>query len=306
MVRLLIGLAFLLVVLFSGGIALLAREVNRAPLSPDYYLAYRYTMNGALRTRVINLHTPHEQAGISALSSCAPNGRYLVVFSNGVYIISEAERQQAALPFDNVIIDGITVSNTGEVLISMTRYENRQTPQYLLYRADFTGGNLIELPVPGSRTPRSPQLAPDGRRIALMSGMPQNVRQVRVLVEEVDAAGSVPSIAEAWSPAWSPAGDMIAFIRQADANYQVFIKDMRTLVEMQVTHDDMAKRWPVWSPDGQQLLYLRSSGFQSEVYAVALDGSMREQVFLPESGSLDSSIERVCFLTFQPDLALTS
>ena len=305
MLVLLIRAALILGMLSVGAVALLAREVDHAPLPSDYYLIYRYTLDGVLRTSYVKLDINNTQPNVQVqgLTSCAPNGSHLLAISlDGLYAINANEQRRATLPLDNMIIDGITISNSGDALISMTRYENRQTPQYSLYRVNFTGGNLVQLALDSSSLPRSPVLAPDGRRIALTIGMPQNVRQVGVSVAAVDSASAVPSIDQAWSPAWSPEGDMFAFVRQIGGDYQVFIKDTRTLAEFQVTRDELAKRWPVWSPDGRHLLYIRANRFQSEAYVVSWDSRVRQRVFLPgQIGGANFSLERACFLTFQPE-----
>ena len=309
--RFIFRLAGALALVFAGAVALLAREVNHAPLSPDYYLAYRFFISSTLRFSVVRLDShqpqPQPQSGIVVLlSACAPNGNYLAVLADQLYVLSADDQQRAALPFEGALLDQITVSNTGEAVVSMARLQY-SPPTYLLYRADFAAHRLTELPMQGSAVLRAPALAPDGQRIAMTMSSLQNPPQTGVIVADMRSA--VPTVAEAWSPAWSPEGDMIAFIRQIDDNYQVFIKDMRTLAEMQVTRDEIAKRWPVWSPDGRHLLYVRSRGSQSEVYVVNWDSSVREQFSLPESRTTRNfSLEGACFLTFQPNLldAVTS
>jgi hypothetical protein len=308
MVKVLFGSALMLVTIFAGVIAVFAREVNHAPLPTNYYLAYHYFINDRSRFDVVRLDStqplPNPQGSVEAgLSSCAPNGDHLAVFSDRLHVVSAGERQQAALPFDGAVIDEVSVSNNGEALVSLAARLQNSAPRFLFYQADFAAQRLAELPMLSTPMPRFPVLAPDGQRIAMTMNSFQNPRHTNVLISDIRTATAALMIAEGWSPAWSPDGDMIAFIRQTEENYQVFIKDMRTLTEAQVTFDDMAKRWPVWSPDGQHLLYLHSQGIQSELYVVNWDSSMREQIFLPYERDISNiSLESACFLRFQPDI----
>jgi eukaryotic-like serine/threonine-protein kinase len=60
-------------------------------------------------------------------------------------------------------------------------------------------------------------------------------------------------------PAWSPDGTRIAFSREVDGFWNIFIKNIETGDERQVTTVNRDNIQPVWSPDGQNLLFVRSN-----------------------------------------------
>jgi Tol biopolymer transport system component len=92
-------------------------------------------------------------------------------------------------------------------------------------------------------------------------------------------------------PVWSPRGDLIAFARQVDGDYEVFSirpdgKDVRRL-----THSKGNDAHLAWSPDGDKLLFATTRmGFKDEalytsspqpygeLFVMRYDGTQVEQL----------------------------
>jgi TolB protein len=92
-------------------------------------------------------------------------------------------------------------------------------------------------------------------------------------------------------PAWSPRGDLIAFIRKIDGNFEVFTirpdgKDLRQLTNSPGNEAHLA-----WSPDGQRLAFASTRmGFKDEalysgapqpygeIFVMRYDGTQLEQL----------------------------
>jgi eukaryotic-like serine/threonine-protein kinase len=60
-------------------------------------------------------------------------------------------------------------------------------------------------------------------------------------------------------PAWSPDGKKIAFSREAGGYRNIFLKDLDTGSERQLTRTRADNIQPTWSPDGKSLLVVRAS-----------------------------------------------
>ena len=80
---------------------------------------------------------------------------------------------------------------------------------------------------------------------------------------------------ETYSPAWSPGGNKVAFVRSIRRDSQqlsppdVWVKDTETGQEKQLTDDPASESGFAWSPDGSRLAFERDGG----VYVMDADGS---------------------------------
>jgi dipeptidyl aminopeptidase/acylaminoacyl peptidase len=81
-------------------------------------------------------------------------------------------------------------------------------------------------------------------------------------------------------PAWSPDGTKIAFVRTAtgvegypDEGAEVYVLDLASGREVNVSNHEADDTGPVWSPDGQWLAFTSDRDDDEEVYAVRADGS---------------------------------
>ena len=59
-----------------------------------------------------------------------------------------------------------------------------------------------------------------------------------------------------FDPAWSPAGDMIAFVSEKTGNGDIYISTKLGFEARRITfNEDPHDRHPTWSPDGQSLAF---------------------------------------------------
>jgi Tol biopolymer transport system component len=59
-----------------------------------------------------------------------------------------------------------------------------------------------------------------------------------------------------WEPALSPDGTLLAYESDTDASLELFVLDLNSNVERQVTINDQPDWSPSWSPDGTQLAFV--------------------------------------------------
>jgi TolB protein len=138
--------------------------------------------------------------------------------------------------------------------------------QIAMIGADGTGFRQI---TSGANNNGFPAFAPDGKRIVYRTMGPDGEglrimnmedRSVTVLTTEYDNF-----------PVWSPRGDLIAFVRQIDGDFEIFSirPDGKDLKRLTNSHGNEAHLG--WSPDGQKLLFASARmGFKDEfMYTLA-------------------------------------
>ena len=81
---------------------------------------------------------------------------------------------------------------------------------------------------------------------------------------------------EEW-PAWSPDGNRLAYVAEADGFHQIFVRDLATGAERRVTADARDHIQPAWAPDGTRLAYVRAKPSRGRLEPNDLDGWYNEQ-----------------------------
>ncbi|HEV2485444.1 MAG TPA: hypothetical protein VGT08_07925 [Terracidiphilus sp.] len=158
--------------------------------------------------------------------------------------------------------------------------------QVAMLNADGSGFHTI---TSGPNNNAFASFAPDGKHIVYRSSGPDGDglrimdlgdHSVKVLTDDYDNF-----------PVWSPRGDLIAFMRRIDGNFEVLTihpdgKDLSVLTHTRGNEAHMA-----WSPDGERLLFTSSRmGFKDEalligapqpygeIFVMRYDGTQVEQL----------------------------
>jgi len=131
--------------------------------------------------------------------------------------------------------------------------------------------------------------SPDGKRIAYRTMGPEG-DGLRIMNLE---NGKITALTDAYDnfPVWSPRGDLIAFVRKVDNDFEVYTvhpdgKDVKRL-----THSKGNEAHLNWSPDGQRILFATTRmGFKDEalytsspqpygeLFVMRFDGTQVEQI----------------------------
>jgi TolB protein len=75
-------------------------------------------------------------------------------------------------------------------------------------------------------------------------------------------------------PAWSPQGNLLAFVSRRSGSRDIWVLDLRTAELRQVTNADGDDWNPQWSADGSSLVFYRSTGDHlDQIYSVQVDGT---------------------------------
>jgi hypothetical protein len=133
----------------------------------------------------------------------------------------------------------------------------------------------------------APSWSPDGRRLVLTEALctpsyygiyyGYSCAGGLVIVDpEMGSRTSVAGVSAAFSPAWSPTGDLIAFTRcceSADRNTIYFAKPDGSLSGQLTISQVVTAGDPGWSPDGKRIVFTCSSGNANDLCVIDRDGS---------------------------------
>lgn len=124
-----------------------------------------------------------------------------------------------------------------------------------------------------------PAWSPNGREIAYY------VRRALDLTGEiwiVDVeTGRKRRITTAYVPgiSWSPDGRRLAFLRLIGKSYDVFLIDLQTGREENLTGSPSSERSPCFTPDGDRLLFISDEGGRAGIYELDLRSREVKRIF---------------------------
>ncbi len=104
----------------------------------------------------------------------------------------------------------------------------------------------------------SPEASPDGRRVAYIHQPLDDLNRTDLMLADLET-GEVRLLSGTPSrhnvlPRWSPDGRTLAFLSDRPGFYELFVLDMETGAERQVTHVGYDLSGLDWSPDGTRLV----------------------------------------------------
>jgi TolB protein len=158
----------------------------------------------------------------------------------------------------------------------------------------------------GGKHPRVYAMNPDGSRVAILtSNWPWHRAKAR---DAFSADGAYRAYAEeegsglvqifyydyvndaprqttffgdgtAWSPAWSPTSNLIAFVSTETGNDEIWIVEKDNPPAIQLTHNNW--EWdhhPSWSPDGKQIVFSSNRTGRSQLWLMEADGGNQHPI----------------------------
>jgi TolB protein len=126
----------------------------------------------------------------------------------------------------------------------------------------------------------SPTFSPDGKKIAFVSNKDGNPRiyMMDVAKEGTLAKNMNPKLLskrskESTSPSWSPDGTKISYSAMTSGVRQIWVYDLNTQEESQITSGTSHKENPSWAPDSLHLIFNSCSGDETggELYIINLN-----------------------------------
>lgn len=124
------------------------------------------------------------------------------------------------------------------------------------YVAVVRSGKLVVVPGANADSDGRPSWAPDGRRLVLVGedGFGQQALYIGTAGAKKSRELTPPANAVDDTPAWSPDGSTIAFVRTAAKRTRLYLTDPRGRTTRRVSSRTPAA-YPSWSPDGKRLVF---------------------------------------------------
>lgn len=95
-------------------------------------------------------------------------------------------------------------------------------------------------------------------------------------------------VGEAWDPAWSPTGDLIAFAANETMHDEIFVVEKDQWPPAQLTRNDwQGDHHPSWSPDGTQIVFESNRTGRRQLWIMDADGSNQRPISDPSYDAWD-------------------
>lgn len=152
-------------------------------------------------------------------------------------------------------------------------------PDLFIQNFDGTGkmlGKARQLFSSPRATQASPTFSPDSSTIAFVSDKDGPPRIYTIPVSSAkETRRQIPKLItkknrENTSPAWSPDGTKIAYSAKVEGVRQIWIYDIETEEEMQLTKDGENKENPAWAPDSLHLVYNTDKEEEGQLFLINL------------------------------------
>ena len=256
-------------------------DVNSPSWSPDgANLVYsRYTQqSNAEPSKVWSRNVNYELSTTTFLPACdSIRERFAVTKSNydartmSLLVVEEGKPARSILELKDMILGPQWSPGGRQIIFGIGGFPLFDTighgpAQVGVINADGSGFHVI---TSGPNSNAFPSFAPDGKHIVYRTNGPEGEGLRLMNLED----HSVTTLTKDYDnfPVWSPRGNLIAFIRKIDGDFEVLTirpdgKELR-----QLTHTKGNDAHLGWSPDGERLVFTSSRmGFKDE--ALNTDG----------------------------------
>lgn len=129
----------------------------------------------------------------------------------------------------------------------------------------------------------TPQVSPDGQKIAFASDRDGTLQIYMMNVDGSEVTRLTDNVGNDRDPSWSPDSNKIVFASDRNGDPDIFVIGSDGSGEQQLTDNEAMDVSPVWSPDGQLIVFSSSEEEEDpNLYLISPDGSnLRRITFSP-------------------------
>lgn len=178
---------------------------------------------------------------------------------------------------DNETFDGDAAISADGARIAFASYRSgdRNTQVYLM-NADGTDQHALTDRRTGAT---QPAWSPDGSRIAFISSEGYGEPGGILVMNANGSDQRVVAEGNAFDPAWSPDGSRIIFaLNEPNGQTHLWVVDLATGVEQELSSLPGEQTEPTWSPDGQTIAFRWGSEGGEAIFTMRQDGSELRKV----------------------------
>ena len=244
----------------------------------------------------------------------SPDSRFLI-YSSGegsalnIYRLDLETKETIALTNDRNADSAAAWSPDGQLIVFQREYENEERDVWIMNADGTDQRNLTDTP----GNDQHPRFSPDQKHIVFDSNRDdprenddawqQNYEIYIMPVDGGDATRLTNWGAWDMYPSLSPDGRKLAWRRtlpiegQQRGNFEIFVKDLETGVEANISTSDASDTNPHWSPTGEWIVFAsnrnRETGRSADLYIVRPDGSDLQRI--TDGGGVAMSFFRPSF-----------
>jgi Tol biopolymer transport system component len=145
-------------------------------------------------------------------------------------------------------------------------FDSTRSHQYRIYALDANGTNIDEL-----ADGKQPAWSPDGSRIAFVFGGSIYLMNSDGN-EQINLVGGSTN-GFTGDPNWSPDGTMIAFASDRTGDSEIYVIDVESGDQVNLTQHPARDTEPAWSPDGDKIAFVSDRNGDQEIWVMNADGS---------------------------------